>query len=102
VELFGFDGALEYFDVVTVIDFEMEGAGFLQESAGVAFEIGTVEAEEIGIRRSAGCLCCRDSTKQQGCDADLARGLHKQTVRPDTRARDKRENALIRRRPSGA
>jgi hypothetical protein len=47
-------------------------------------------------------LCCRDSTKQQGCDADLARGLHKQTVRPDTRARDKRENALIRRRPSGA
>jgi hypothetical protein len=48
-EIVSWDCALEYFDVVAVVGFEMECAGGLQQSAGVFFESGMLESQEIRI-----------------------------------------------------
>ena len=47
-EIVGWDRALKYFYIVAIIGLEMECAGGLQERAGVVFEGGMLEAEEIG------------------------------------------------------
>jgi hypothetical protein len=48
-ECIGGDGALEYSYSVAVIDFEVENTRGLQKSAGVAFEVGMIEVEEVGV-----------------------------------------------------
>ena len=69
----GWDRAFKNFDVVAAIDLEMECAGGLEQGAGVAFEGGVVEAEEV---RWARRLCCGNSTKQHAREADLLNAGH--------------------------
>ncbi len=69
------DGAFEYFDVVAVVDLEMECASGLEEGAGVGIERGVLEAEKIRIVRRLGC---GESAEQHGRHADLLNDLHGQ------------------------